>query len=111
MIQVGITRTRTRFLWGIDQNEIITTPFKLFKPASASPLVGPINSFQVHFTINGVVPEGSLLKLTLSTGAAGAIEHSIFTNLPVKSGSAKVLCSFEVSTSSIICTNIGAFLD
>ena len=51
------------------------------------------------------------MTLTLSTGAAGAIDHSIITNLPVKSGAKKVLCSYKAASLSIVCTNIGAFYD
>jgi len=107
---VLITLSKISYMWGIHENESINSPFMLFKSA-VSPLAGPVNSFQVFFKVNNVVPEGSKLLFKLSTGGTGVLEHSIITNLPVDSNSKKVSCYFDSSTLNICCSNVGAFLD
>ncbi|EAR88266.2 transmembrane protein, putative (macronuclear) [Tetrahymena thermophila SB210] len=111
--QVQIQVKKIQYLWGVDQKESIFSPYKLFKAASATPLAGPINSFQIYFTIPTIVPEGSDLTLSLETDSTSCLEHSIITNLPVQSGKQKVSCYFTiVSTLGYIkCVNIGAFQD
>ncbi|KAL4476525.1 hypothetical protein ABPG74_010258 [Tetrahymena malaccensis] len=111
--QVQIQVQKIQYLWGVDQNESIFSPYKLFKAASATPLAGPINSFQIYFTIPTIVPEGSNLTLSLETDSTGCLEHSIITNLPVQTGKQKVSCYFTIVSSLgyIKCVNIGAFQD
>ncbi|KAL4473220.1 hypothetical protein ABPG72_015601 [Tetrahymena utriculariae] len=111
--QVQIYVQKIQYLWGVDQNESIFSPYKLFKAASATPLAGPINSFQIYFTIPTIIPEGSNLTLSLETDSTGCLEHSIITNLPIQSGKQKVSCYFTTISllGYIKCVNIGAFQD
>ncbi len=83
-IKLFVGNDQFKLLWGLPKgysDTNIATKIELYRAASTS-LIGPLNSFNIGFYINGTSPINAIFQVYINVGATGILEGSIVHNLP-----------------------------
>jgi hypothetical protein len=108
---IDLGSDRVYFLWGLSagysDSDTSGINIGVYAAESTSPLIGPMNSFNIGFKIQDTSPIDSVFNVHVNLFAQGVLQGSIVHNLPSTSNSS--YCSYTYPT--ITCTNVGSFID